>query len=73
MWHQGSSGWTLGKTPLQEVLEWAAQGVTIPASVQETLRYCTERCGVAEISGDQWKAGLDHLRALFPTLVILWF
>jgi len=36
-WHQGSSGWTLGKTPLQEVLEWAAQGVTIPASVQETL------------------------------------
>jgi len=50
------------------VLEWAAQGgggVTIPGGVQETLRCCTEGCGLVGNTGDRWMVVLHGLGGLF--------
>jgi len=53
---RGDSSWMLGNTSSKEcqALEWAAQGsagVTVPGSVQEMFRCCTEGYGLV---GKYW-------------------
>lgn len=55
------------KREIGQAPEQAAQGgnmVTIPGSIQEMFRCCTERHDLAKNTGDSWIVGPDDLRGL---------
>jgi len=69
---RADSGWMLGNdSSLREsgqALEQADQrggGVTVPGSVQEAFRCCTQEHGLLGNTGDRWTVGPDDLRGLF--------
>ena len=60
------SGWVLEKLLQKggQALVQAAQGcdrVTIPETIQETFRCCTEGHGLLQTIADRWMLGLDNL------------
>jgi len=71
------SSWVLGRSSQSsEVLTQAAQiggGVTVSGDVQEIWRCGTEGCGLVGNIGGGWTVGLDELRVVFSTLMILWY